>query len=145
VQTFAAVSIAVDGPPYRAELLPRDADVLAQATVPMQPGLRYVRADWPVDDLMRCFLRDSAPATYALPLRSTWVEVHGARGDFEINTLDPATWSFRAELQRGASLEAAATRALAVDDAFDPGQAFVALVSRHLVTDLQFGSERIPQ
>jgi hypothetical protein len=138
-----AVSIAVDAPPYPPQSLPGDPDGLADATVALQPGLRFLRAEWPVHDLMKRFLTDSAPDSYELPLVSTWIEVRGARGEFEINALDAGTWNFRVELQQGSSLDMAATRALAIDERFDPGQALVTLTTRRLLTDLRFPLKRI--
>jgi hypothetical protein len=137
-----AVSIAVDAPSCSPELLPIDADALTDASVAMQPGVRYLVTEWPVDDLMKRYLTETAPETYTLPLRSTWLEVRGARDHFEISALDPPTWHFRVELQRGASLAVAALRALAIDDAFDPGRALVTLLNGHLVTGLHLAPER---
>jgi Putative DNA-binding domain len=138
-----AVSIAVDVPAAASLSAPVDGDTLASATVSLQPGLRYFHARWPVHDLLRRFLTDSAPAVYELHPSETWMEIRGARGDFDINALDPATWTFRRELQGGLSLERACLCALAIDDAFDPGAAFATLRTTRLLTSLGIPPERI--
>jgi Putative DNA-binding domain len=136
-----SVSIAVDVPvavvPY-----PVEADALASGTATLQPGVRYLRAEWPVHDLLRHFLANSAPAVYELHRSDIWIEVRGARGEFVINTLDAATWTFRHELRRGGSLEDACLGALATDDQFDPGAAVAALLRDRLLASLSLPSTR---
>jgi hypothetical protein len=142
---LGAVSIAVDLPAAAPESFPRGGDVLASATVVLQPGLRYLRAEWPVHDLMERFLTDTAPDVYDLRPAAAWIEIRGARGEFEINELEAAVWTFRSELQRALSLEAAAMRALAVDETFDPGQALATLVTAGLLAEIRCFEERNPQ
>jgi hypothetical protein len=142
---LGAVSIAVDVPAIAPGSVPRDGDVLASATAVLQPGLRYLRTEWPVHDLLKRFLTGTAPDVYDLRPATVWIELRGARGEFQINELEEAAWTFRSELQRGLSLDAAAMRALAIDEAFDPGEALATLVTARLLADLRCSTERIPQ
>lgn len=132
-----AASIEVEHPAMAPTALPRDGETLAGATVRLQPGLRYLHSEWPVHDLMRRFLTDTAPPVYELHRTPVWIEVRGARGRVDIQALDRAAWTFRAELQRGRTLEDAASLALAIDHTFDAGEALLALVAGGAVVELR--------
>jgi hypothetical protein len=131
-----AVSIGVDLPTSTGRLDLLDGDTLARATVTLQPGLRYVRADWPVHELLQRFLAESVPDSYELPQVETWLEVRGARGDVAIHSVDAATWAFRRSLQRGVSLEQSCLCAQSIEGGFDSGGAFAAAIAAGLVTGI---------
>jgi hypothetical protein len=138
-----AVSIAVEVRAVDVRSLPQDALSLAAASLALQPGLRYLRADWPVDDLLKRYLSDTAPDAYELKPADRWIEVRGGRGRFEINAIAPGAWVFRSGLQRGDTVVTAADRALAVVAAFDPGAALVALLRDGLVARIDTPKEWI--
>ena len=95
----------------------------------LQSGLRYLRASWPVDDLMKLYLTDTAPAEYRLAPTDVWLEVRGSRGEFHINRLNAAEFVFRKAVLDRQSIGNAAQRALDTNAEFDAGQAFTTLVN----------------
>jgi hypothetical protein len=116
-----------------SELSGIGVDVLADAMLTLQPGLRYLHASWPVDDLMTLYLTDTAPDEFVLPTVDAWIEVRGARGEFRFTRLDAGDFAFRQAIVEGRSIGDAADRAL--DNAgFDPGRALATLVGKGLVT-----------
>ena len=129
------VSIAVARPalawPDIARIAPDD---LLGTRLVLQPGLRYRRADWPVDELLTMYLRDAVPDTFVLPPEATCVEVRGARGVLRIDRIDPGTCAFRTALLDGLAIGDAAEAALDCDERFEPGRALIALASAELVT-----------
>jgi hypothetical protein len=111
-----------------------DSNNLTDAGLTLQAGLRYLHASWPVDDLMRLYLTDTAPAQYQLVPADIWIEVRGSRGEFQINRFDIAEFVFRKAILDGHSIGAAAEHALDTDSGFDVGRAFATLVtSGHVV------------
>lgn len=137
------VSVAVDEPASTVEDVAKVArETLADAVLTLQPGLRYLLAPWPIDDLMKLYLTDSAPDQLSFAPADTRIEVRGARGEFQINRLDAGDFAFRKALLEGRSIGDAAERALDADAAFDPGRALAALVAEHLVTALTSGVSR---
>lgn len=126
-------SIAIDRPVDLGSLARlADAEV-PNLTVSLQPGLFYLRTDWPVHDLFERFITDSAPASYAMSPAQTWLEVRGARGEFRIQALDAPTWSFRWALQQGLTLGASYRSAVEQDGAFDVAPAFASLAAAGLI------------
>lgn len=59
---------------------------LGQASIDID-GVRYMSADWAVDDLIKLYLTDSSPAEFELAHETVWLEVRGSRGDIEVNRL----------------------------------------------------------
>ena len=54
------VSVAVDNPPIGLdELSAVPTDALPDAVLVLQPGLRYLHAEWPVDGLIKLYLAPS--------------------------------------------------------------------------------------
>jgi len=45
---------------------------------------RCMRATWPVDELMKFYLTDTAPDHFELSPIDGWIEVHGGRGQFRL-------------------------------------------------------------
>jgi hypothetical protein len=128
------VAIAVDVPSPPGDVfgcLP--ADELPNLHLSLQPGLHYWHASWPVDDLMRLFLADTAPEHLEVEPADICLEIRGARGEFVLNRLVPAEFFFRESLAQGGSIGDAVESALNVDPGFDPGQAIAALIVNHLI------------
>ncbi len=132
-------SIAVDFAPLSwAEVVRAGAERLMDSPLVLQPGLRYLRSAWPVDELMTSYLSGAANAErWALPPSDTFIEVLGVRGSLRITRLDHATFIFRGELATGSTIAAAAGLALELDAAFDPGEALRRLVQEGLVTNTE--------
>lgn len=122
------------GPAAFAALEP---DALPDVRVALQPDVHFFHADWSIDDLMRLYLTDSAPASFRLDARDVWLEVRGARGRLQMDRVDRATYGFRAALAGGRTLGDAAAAALALDGSFDPGQGLAALVAGGLIARIQ--------
>jgi hypothetical protein len=133
----AQVSIAIDRPPLAwSRLAGIDTQTVLASKVLLQPGIRYQRSEWPIDELMTMYLSDSAPDAYALHASPQCLEVRGARGSLRIDRLDPASCAFRQALLDGQPLGAAAETALDCDPAFDAGQALVTLFAAGMVVDV---------
>jgi Putative DNA-binding domain len=129
------ISIAVDRPALGMDAFAAvPADGLPDLVLALQPGLHYLVAPWPIDELMKLYLTESAPERYVFEPAETRIEVSGARGKFDIRRLDVGTFAFRFAISNGASIGAAAERGLDSDAAFDPGQALTMLVGDGLVT-----------
>src|ERR1051326_2150993 len=101
--------------------------MLPDIQVTLQPGLRYLKASWPVDELMKLYLTDTAPDRLELAPGDVWIEVRGARGQFQLGRLDAGSFTFRKSASEGRSIGESAGIALDVDETFDPGQALAAL------------------
>jgi Putative DNA-binding domain len=108
-------------------------DVLADVVLALQPGLRYLHASWPVDDLMTLYLTDTAPDEFVLSTADVWIEIRGARGAFQFTRLGAGDFAFRQAIMEGRSIGDAADRALD-NTGFDPGRALATLVGDGLVT-----------
>jgi hypothetical protein len=133
------VAVAIDRPAVKIEELSRiDIDVLPDAVLTLQTGLRYLVAPWPIDDLMRLYLTETAPDELTMRRAKVWIEIRGARGEFQINRLEPGEFTFRSALREGRPLADAAERAMESDGAFEPGRALTALVSDGAVTAITF-------
>jgi hypothetical protein len=130
----ARVSLAVDHPPLPIERFQAlGPDALASASLALQPGVYYQRADWSIDELLSCYLSDVAPEQFALTPGAAWIEVRGARGALQLKRLARGTFSFRSALASGASMADAVAGAAAQDSSFDATRAFIELISSGLV------------
>jgi hypothetical protein len=131
------VSISVDVPPVtRADFTTIDPATVADVRLTLQPGLRYVHADWAIDELMSLYLSNRAPDQFLLRPGDVWLETCGARGELRMNRLASSEYAFRVALAAGVSLADAAVSALVVDAAFDAGQALLRLVAERLVAGI---------
>ena len=63
-------------------------DALPDVVLTLQPGLNYLEASWPIDDLMRLYLSETAPGQYRFEPADVRLELRGARGAFHIDRLD---------------------------------------------------------
>lgn len=133
----AESSIAIDLPPLAWTDVARvGVDELLSSTLRLQPGLRYRRASWAVDELLTMYLRGAETERFVLPRADTCVEVRGARGEIRIARLDGASFAFRSALAAQRSIAEAAERALERDANFDAGAALRELVGAGLATRL---------
>ncbi len=129
------LSLAVTLPALGAsDLSALGADTLMNVKITMQPGVHYVHAAWDIDNLIRLFLTDSAPDHFSLQSGDAWIELRGARGDLQMNRLEPASFAFRAALAAGQLLGDAAIAAIDLGPTFNAGQALGTLVADELVT-----------
>jgi hypothetical protein len=129
------VSLALEYAPLSIEALAMVApERLADCTLTLQPGLHYLVTPWPVDDLLKLFLSDDVPESYALDPADIFLEVRGARGAFSMSRLDAATFIFRRALAQGSSVGNAAEQALDADPRFDAGHGLVQVIAAGLAT-----------
>jgi len=131
------VSIAIDYPAIPIEELAAvGIDTLPATVLTLQPGTRYLHAGWPVDELMRYFLTDTAPDQLEFEPSGVWLEIRGARGEFRINRLEEADFLFRKAIWEGLPIGVVAERLLEFAAAFEPGKALAGIVSAGLVAKL---------
>ena len=131
---IARVSLAVDRPPLLVDHLQAlGLDVLATASLSLQPGVHYQRADWSIDELFSSYLSDVVPEQFALTPGEACIEVRGARGALRLERLAAGDFSFRAALASGVSLADAVTLAAAKEPGFDATQAIIGLMVGGLV------------
>jgi hypothetical protein len=128
------VAIDVDAAPVSLEQLsvtPQNA--LPDMLLTLQPGVCYLQSSWPVDELMKLYLTDTAPDHFSMDAVDVHLELRGARGEFHINRIDTADFVFRKSISEHCSIGDAAEHALDVNEAFDPGQALAELFTAGLV------------
>ena len=131
------VAIAVDEPCLAPDALSAIAtEVLPDLTLSFQLGVRYLAADWPVDDLIRLYLANSAPEYLTFEPAAVWLEIRGARGEFSLTRLPPGEFLFRQSIREGNSIGAAVECAMDADTNFDPGTAMASLLASGLVTGI---------
>jgi hypothetical protein len=119
-----------------------EPDLLPDLTLRLQPGLHYLEASWPVDDLIRLYLTEQAPDRFAVEPCDLRLEIRGARGEFRMNRLDAGAFGFRSAIANGASIAAAAELAMEREPVFDAGLALQALVAEGLVTAIDLPDRR---
>ncbi len=136
------IAVALEEPAIAlGDLASLDSDQLPDLTLQLQPGLRYLRSDWPIDDLMKVFLSDAAPNSFALTSTECRLELRGSRGAFNLSRLPPHDFAFRTSIAEGATVGKAAQAAIAVDATCDIAAAFSRLFSSGLVTAVALAKE----
>ena len=136
------VAVAIDRPAMSwEEIAHLHTDALPDTRLELQAGLRYLQASWPVDDLMKLYLTNTAPEQFALHAADVWLEIRGARGEFVMNRLEPGDFTFRTSIAAGLTIGEAAEAALAVRGAFDPGHALATLMVDGAVTGMAVGAQ----
>lgn len=139
------VSIAISRAPLAAAALSSvDPMRLPDIRLSLQPGLRFLESDWPIDALIALHLGGDAPAQFTLERERVWLQFSGARGTFGIDRLDPPTFAFRRAIREGATVGMAAEMALAAHAGFDPGVALATLFAAGLVVDFALPTEGAP-
>jgi len=129
------VAVAVALPAVAAQEFSRiDTEVLLDATLTLQAGLRYLQAPWPIDELMKLYLMKKVPDELSFERADVWIEVRGARGEFRINRVEAPEFLFRQAILGGRSIGEAAERALESSARFEPGHALATLITDGLVT-----------
>lgn len=127
-------AVAIEAPPLPITVLASlPAERLPDVTVGLQPGVRYLAAVWPVDDLVRMRLSERPPEQYVLHAEAVRLEINGARGAFTIGRLESGVFAFRRSLALGASIGAAVDAAVEADAQFDAGAALASLFAARLV------------
>jgi hypothetical protein len=131
------VAIEVDEPGIPQEAFRAIApELLPDQTLLLRPGVRYLAAEWPVDDLMKLYLAETAPEYLSFEPAAVWLEIRGARGEFSLTRLAFCEFLFRQSVREGNSIGAAAERALDGDPSFDPATALACLIASGLVTGI---------
>jgi Putative DNA-binding domain len=136
------VAIAVDKPcvpPEAFSAIP--AESLPDLTLSFQPGVRYVEAEWPVDELIQLYLAETVPEYLSFEPAAVWLEIRGARGEFSLTRLEHGEFLFRQSIREGNSIAAAAECALDADANFDAGTALASLIACGLVTRIGQGDQ----
>ena len=132
------VSVAIEEETVTLEAFSTiDPNALPDTTLGLQKGVRYLKAGWPVDDLLRLYLSDTAPDHYSFEPADVWIEIRGSRGEFQINRLSPADFIFRKFVSHGQSIGDAAEAAFGLDAAFDPGAALASMIGAGLAIDIK--------
>jgi hypothetical protein len=130
-------AVAIDLPPVGIGALSAwPADRLPDLRLRLQPGVSYLRSDWPIDDLVRVRLDEAPPDRLEFNGLPVALEIHGARGQFGIGRMDPGAFAFRSALREGATLGAAIERALSTEPEFDVSAAIGALFAAELVVEV---------
>jgi hypothetical protein len=136
------VGQVVDRPPVTAEEFSGiDPNILLGTFLTLQPGLHFLEARWPIDQLMALYLTETAPDRFELPSSVIRVEVRGARGQFHLSRLDPAEFTFRRAIAGGRSIGDAAEFAMDVSADFNAGQALAALIAAGFITGINRAHE----
>jgi hypothetical protein len=131
------VAIAVDEPcAAPATLSQVPAELLPDLTLLLQPGVRYLAVEWPVDELMKLYLAQTAPEHLSFEPALVWLEIRGARGEFSLTRLGRGEFIFRQSICQGNSIGAAAECALEADGNFDAGTALASLITCGLVAGI---------
>src|SRR5206468_206777 len=69
-------SIAIEHPPLDATALACvDEKALLDVDLELQPGVWYLQADWPVDDLMKLYLTNAASGEFVFEPAATWLQI----------------------------------------------------------------------
>ncbi len=129
-------AIAVDQPSLDARAF-SEIDSLPDTFVTLQTGVHYLHARWPVYELMMTYLTNQVPAQFEMTPTDVWVEIRGARGEFQLNCLAEGEFLFRQSLLQGFSIGDAAERALDANPQFDPGRALTSILVAGLVTGVR--------
>jgi hypothetical protein len=132
---FGHAALQIDAPARSiGDIAALDVAALVETALVFQPGVRYWRAAWPVDELLTAYLTNLAPDRFELREETVYLEVRGARGDVRLQRLPAGDFAFRTYLALGCALGAAAQHALDVEPTFEPGRALAALFTEGLVT-----------
>jgi len=130
-------SIAIDLEPVPiTSLAAIDPNSIPALRFGLQPGTRYFRAGWPLDELLKHYLTGDAPDRLVLTPGDLFLEIRGARGEFQFSRLGPDEFTFRQILCRGETVGLAAECALDVNSQFDIGASFGRLFAMSAVTSI---------
>jgi hypothetical protein len=131
------LSVAIDASGVeRQHLAALDPSGLADVSVTLQAGTHYLRASWPIDELIGMYLADASPTSWTLIDEEVRIEARGSRGSLRFSRLAAGDYAFRVSLAEGHTLGDASAYALEVDSGFDPGVALLTLVDEQLITSV---------
>jgi hypothetical protein len=119
------------------------SDRLLACSLSLQPGTRYLRSSFRVDELMKMYLSESTQERFEVERSQTCIEVRGARGALRISRMERAPFAFRAALAAGRSIGDSAARALRYEPSFDAGAALFDVIKTGLATKLNLLSEGV--
>lgn len=132
-------AVATDRAAVSIETLSRRApSALLDSKLVMQPCVAYLKASWPVDELMSVFLSDSQPDEYRLEALNVWLEVRGARGSFSMKRLNAGEFEFRRTIAGRHNVGSAVELALQIDPDFDVPAAFAGMFAEALVVSVSY-------
>jgi hypothetical protein len=114
-----------------------EVETLLRSRVELQPGVRYERLRFNVDELLRVYLENLDAPRFELRAEAVALELRGARGELAFCRLGAASFAFRAALAARSSVENAAAQALEADSAFDAGAELRRMVEEKLVVELR--------
>jgi hypothetical protein len=120
------------------------AAALVDGKLTLQPGVHYVRTDWAIDELMSLYLAKRAPDQFVLQPGTVWIELRGVRGEISMHRLSQSDFVFRSALAAGHALGDAAQSAVEINEAFDAGQALIALLGEGLVATMDAHTTQVP-
>lgn len=120
----------------RESLAAIDPTDLTDMGVTLQSGTHYLRASWPIDELITMYLANASRESWTLVDEDVRIEARGARGSFRFSRLAVGDYAFRVSLADGHTLGESAGRALEIDPSFDPGVALLALVDAQLIISI---------
>lgn len=134
--SLGCLSVAVAARPLSLQSLAAiDPQRLADMVLELQPGLAFLRSDWPVDALIHIRQQASPPDRLGFDRQESRLQLQGARGRFSVLRLEPGAFAFRASLAGGQTLAAAAEAGVAAQSSFDLAGALGALFAEGLVTN----------
>jgi len=121
------------------ELTSISPDLLPDAKFTLQGGAGYLEARWPIDELLKLYLAETAPEYFVFDPAPVNLEIRGARGEFSITRLDRGNFLFRKALREGRSIADAVERALDADQDFDPVKALAEVFAADLIVAVTHG------
>ncbi|MGE3449747.1 MAG: putative DNA-binding domain-containing protein [Microbacteriaceae bacterium] len=129
------VAVAIDHPPVAPAAWLAEGEDVDVRSVSLQPGVRLLASDWPVDRLFDVFLGEVKPTEFEMAPERVGLELRGARGTFTLRRLSPGRFAFRAALRAGHTLAAASDDALRAEPTVDLPAEVAALFTDRLVVD----------
>lgn len=127
-------SIAVEEPPLPwSAIAAGDPERLLETRVTFQPGMQFLRAEYPVDEIILPFLAGKEAESRPAPMTETYIAIYGSRGEYSMTKIDPGQFEFRCALHAGRSIGEAASTGLDVDPEFDAGRALRRLADAGLI------------
>jgi hypothetical protein len=132
------VALAVNQPALAIDALAEVPPArLPDARLVLQPGVRYVLASWPVNELMELYMTGAAPDHLSFEPAETPLEVYGARGTISVRATSIGDWVFRSRVSNGSSIGDAADSAIDRAEQFDAGRALATLIGDGLVAAIR--------
>ena len=128
---ISRVAGAAAGMPLSIDKLIERSGDPALARLWLDPAVRFVASDYPIDVIWTLNQPGRDPET-TLPDERVWLEVRAGGAEL-LRRHDTGNWTFRSALSAGSTLGTAAEEALHQDRAFDLGAAIAALFAERLV------------